>query len=201
MAYIGQPVSTLVTIPNSGVTAGTYGNSTIVPVITIGADGRITSAANVTITTSGGGGGGSDLTITNDTATNLNTFYPLLSNNVTSGTLTAANTSSTKLYYNANTGTLSATNFNTLSDATLKENIVIMTNPLDIINQVNGVEFNWKDNGNKSAGFIAQELERVLPHLVGTGPDGTKTVNYLGIIAYLVETVKELGKQIKQIEK
>ena len=198
MAYIGQPVSTLVTIPNSGVTGGTYGNATIVPVITIGSDGRITSAANVTITTSGGGG---SISITNDTSSNVDTFYPLLSNNVTSGTLAAANTSSTKLYYNANTGTLSATNFNTLSDATLKENIVIMTNPLDIINQVNGVEFNWKDNGNKSAGFIAQELEKVLPHLVGTGPDGTKTVNYLGIIAYLVETVKELGKQIKHLEK
>lgn len=200
MAYIGQPVSTLVTIPNSGVTAGTYGNSTIVPVITIGADGRVTSAANVTITTSGGGGGGS-ITITNDTSSNVDTFYPLLSNGTTSGTLSAANTSSTKLYYNANTGTLSATNFNSLSDRNLKDNIVIISDATNAVSQIEGVEFNWKDNGKKSAGFIAQELEKILPHLVDTGPDGTKTINYSGVIAYLVQTVKELDTRLKNLEK
>ena len=100
MAYIGQPVSTLVTIPNTGVTAGNYGSSTIVPVITVNADGRISYIANVAV--SGGGGGGTTISITNDTTTNSDTFYPLLSNNVTSGTLSTANTSNTKLYYNAN---------------------------------------------------------------------------------------------------
>jgi len=200
MAYIGQPVSTLLTIPNSGVTAGVYGNSTIVPVITIGADGRVTSAANVTITTSGGGGGGS-ITITNDTSSNVDTFFPLLSNNTTSGTLSAANTSSTKLFYNASTGTLNATNFNSLSDQTLKINVIGISDAASKVIQLEGIEFNWKENGKKSAGFIAQELEKILPHLVDTASNGLKSINYSGVIAYLVETVKELDARLKNLEK
>lgn len=198
MAYIGQPVSTLVTIPNTGVTAGNYGSSTVVPVITVNADGRISYIANVAVS---GGGGGSAISITNDTTTNSDTFYPLLSNNVSSGTLTTANTSNTKLYYNANTGTLNATNFNSLSDKTLKINVVGISEAASKVIQLEGVEFNWKDNGKKSAGFIAQELEKILPHLVDTGSDGLKSINYSGVIAYLVETVKDLDARLKKLEK
>lgn len=199
MAYIGQPVSTLVTIPNTGVTAGNYGSSTIVPVITVNADGRISYIANVAV--SGGGGGGTTISITNDTTTNSDTFYPLLSNNVTSGTLSTANTSNTKLYYNANTGTLNATNFNSLSDKTLKINVVGISEAASKVIQLEGVEFNWKENGKRAAGFIAQDLEKILPHLVDTGSDGLKSINYSGVIAYLVETVKDLDARLKKLEK
>lgn len=51
--------TTNVDVATSGVTAATYGDSTHVPQIAVGADGRITSASNVTIT--GGGGGGTEL--------------------------------------------------------------------------------------------------------------------------------------------
>jgi hypothetical protein len=199
MAYIGQPVSTLITIPNSGVTGGTYGNATIVPVITIGNDGRITSAANVTITTGGGGGG--SISITNDVNTDSNTFYILLANNTDSGTLTAANVSNTKLFFNANTGVLTATDFNSLSDETLKINVQPIENATEAVIQIQGVEFNWADNGRKSSGFIAQQLEPVLPHLVTTNSNGIKTVNYDGVIAYLVQTVKELDARVKELER
>ena len=199
MAYIGQPVSTLVTIPNTGVTAGNYGSATLVPVITVNADGRVSYIANVAI--SGGGGGGTTISITNDTTTNSDTFYPLLSNNVTSGTLSTANTSNTKLYYNANTGTLNATNFNSLSDQTLKINVIGISDAASKVIQLEGVEFNWKENGKKSAGFIAQELEKILPHLVDTASDGLKSINYSGVIAYLVETVKDLDARLKNLEK
>jgi trimeric autotransporter adhesin len=44
------------TLVNSGVTANTYGSSTLIPVITVDAKGRITNASTVSV--SGGGGGG-----------------------------------------------------------------------------------------------------------------------------------------------
>ena len=183
-------------LTTTGVAAGTYGGASNVSVITVGVDGRITSAANVAFTSGGG-----SISITNDVNTNSDTFFPLLSNNATSGTLSTANTSNTKLFFNANTGTLTATDFNSLSDISLKDNILYIQSPFSVIEKLSGVEFNWKDNGRKSSGFIAQEVEQNLPHLVGSSKEGIKTVNYQGVIAYLVETVKQLNNRIKQLEK
>ena len=47
-----------VNIENTGVTAGTYGNASVYPAITVNSRGQITSVSNVAV--SGGGGGGSD---------------------------------------------------------------------------------------------------------------------------------------------
>ena len=69
----------------------------------------------------------------------------------------------------------------------------------NIVNQINGVEFNWKDNGNKSAGVIAQQLEKILPHLVDEN-EGKKSVNYSGLIAYLIQSNKELAQRIEKLE-
>jgi len=182
-------------LTTTGVSAGTYGGTSNVSVITVGTDGRVTYAANAAFSSAAA------ISITNDVNTNSDTFYLLLSNNVTSGTLAAANTSNTKLFFNANTGTLTATDFNSLSDVTLKDNIVDIESPISIIEKLTGVEFTWKGNGKKSSGFIAQEVEENLPHLVGSSNDGIKTVNYQGVIAYLVETVKHLNQRIKSLEK
>lgn len=180
---------------NSGASAGTYGNNTIVPVITVNASGHITSVSNVAI--SGIGGGGGNVTIVSSTA-NV-TVYPILTPN-TSGTINTANVSSAKLYFNADTGVLSATSFNSLSDESQKYNVSIITSAADTVNQLQGVEFLWSDSGNKSAGVVAQELEKILPHLVNTGPEGLKTVNYSGIIAYLIEAIKDMDTRIKALE-
>jgi hypothetical protein len=119
---------------------------------------------------------------------------------VTSGAWTAATVSSTKLFFNPSTGTLNATNFNSLSDINAKTNIAVITSATNTINKLNGVEFNWKDNGNKSAGVIAQELEQILPHLVDTAENGTKSVSYAGLTAYLIGAIKELSKKIDKLE-
>lgn len=143
------------------------------------------------------GEGGGSLSVTNDTTTN-SSFFPTFSS-VTSGTTEEVYTSSTKLSFNPNTGTLSATNLNTLSDAKYKKNVVSITSAMDILNRITGVEFDWKDNTGHSAGIIAQELMKVLPHLVNTNERG-HTVNYLGIIAYLIEANKELNTKIGEIQ-
>ena len=143
------------------------------------------------------GGGGGSIAITNDT-TNSTTLFPLLST-ANSGTLSTANTSNTKLFYVPSTGTLNATIFNSLSDVEYKENIITIINAVNTINQIDGVSFSWKENGLKSYGVIAQDIEKILPELVSTAK-GTKSVNYSGIIAFLINSVKELDARVKQLE-
>jgi hypothetical protein len=131
-------------------------------------------------------------TITNDTSTNATRY--IIFDDVTSGTLASVGVSSTKLYFNPSTGTLSATIFSSLSDKTLKENIIsIETNP--IINELNPVEFYWKDSKKKSYGFIAQEVEKILPDIVNEN-EGVKSIEYQAIIPFLVKQVQEQQKTI-----
>jgi len=40
-------------IANTGVQPGVYGNTTLIPIITVGADGRVTAISNTSITSSG----------------------------------------------------------------------------------------------------------------------------------------------------
>jgi len=140
-------------------------------------------------------GGGSE--IQNDTSSTSD-FYPTLAD-ATTGDLEVAYVSDTKLFYQPSTGTLNATEFNSLSDVSVKTNVNEITSGLDVINAIAGVEFDWKDNGNHSAGVIAQELEKVLPHLVSTSSEGMKSVNYAGLTAYLLSAVKELSSKVGKV--
>jgi hypothetical protein len=96
------------------------------------------------------------------------------------------------------TGTLNSTIFNSLSDENRKKDIYTVENALNTVGLMRGVEFIWKDNNEKSSGVIGQELEKVLPHLVQTNDDGIKSVNYSGIIAYLIQAIKELEAKIDE---
>lgn len=88
------------------------------------------------------------------------------------------------------------------SDARLKENVRTIENAEEKIDNLRAVNFNWKnvDDGDH-AGFIAQEIEKVIPEVVRTGHDGYKYVDYDGIIPYLVEGMKEQQARIKELEK
>lgn len=140
----------------------------------------------------------SGTTITGETASS-STYYPVFTT-TSSGSMTAANVATSKLYFTPSTGTLNATVFNSLSDASQKTNIQTVTNAVQTVNLLTGVEFVWKETGTKSAGVIAQEMENILPHLVETNYQGFKSVNYSGIIAYLIEAVKQLDSRVKQLE-
>ena len=91
-------------------------------------------------------------------------------------------------------GTVKAIDFDTTSDQNLKTNIKIIEDPLEKIVQIRGVNFEWKENNKPSAGVIAQEVEKVLPELVTN--NGTRAVNYNGLIGLLVEAVKAQQKEI-----
>jgi hypothetical protein len=65
---------------------------------------------------------------------------------------------------------------------------------------LNGVYYNWKDRSaggdTRKIGFVAQQVEGIVPELVYTHNDGTKTVHYKDVTALLVEAIKELSSSV-----
>jgi len=91
-------------------------------------------------------------------------------------------------------GDVKATSFTYSSDRTLKENISTIGDALSKIQKLEGVSFDWKENGKTSLGFIAQDIEKVFPDLVTTSEiDGLKSVQYGNLVAPIVEALKELA--------
>jgi hypothetical protein len=88
------------------------------------------------------------------------------------------------------------------SDLTLKKNIVPISSAMDKVMQLTGVTFDWKrEDRGRSAGLIAQDVEKILPQLVKEVPSlktdtMQKHLNYNGIIGLLVEAVKELAEKV-----
>lgn len=93
----------------------------------------------------------------------------------------------------------------TVSDIALKTDIELIPNALDKIDEVRGVTFT-RHNGQKSAGIIAQELEKVLPEAVREKKlalhDGKeyKTVEYDAIHGLLINCIKELKEKVRKLE-
>jgi chromosome segregation ATPase len=96
------------------------------------------------------------------------------------------------------TGVTTSTIFNSSSDINLKKDIIEIENPLATIEQLHGVKFTWKSDDKKSIGIIAQEVEKVLPELVSQG--NVKSVDYNGIIAVLIEAIKELSTEVLELK-
>jgi hypothetical protein len=101
------------------------------------------------------------------------------------------------------------------SDARLKTAVVDLKEEVDIaavLAGLRGVAFNWDisvERANtmgdrREIGLIAQEVEAVLPHVVGETPDGYKTLDYAKLTALLIEVAKaqqaELASQREVID-
>lgn len=142
--------------------------------------------------------GPSGVDVTDDTTTNA-TVYPSWVT-TTSGNQNVK-ASSSKLYFNPSTGTLNSTDFNSLSDVNRKKDIATIESAVEIVNQLRGVTFKWKENNQDAIGVIAQEVEQILPQVVATSDTGEKSVSYGNIIAVLIEAVKEQQKEIEELKK
>ncbi len=138
-----------------------------------------------------------------------------------SGTSTAANiwqTNNTYVYYtgglNVGVGTAApsytmhvvgnvyaSVDFITPSDERLKSNIVSISNGLSIVKSLEAYEFNKIGDTELHAGVLAQQLEKILPHLVRTDDSGTKHVVYDQLIAYLIASIKELADEVESLKK
>jgi hypothetical protein len=77
-------------------------------------------------------------------------------------------------YINVNNTT---TTYITSSDYRLKENIAPMTGALSKVQQLNPVTYKWKADGSDGQGFIAHELQAIVPDCVVGEKDGTKLID------------------------
>jgi hypothetical protein len=92
------------------------------------------------------------------------------------------------------------------SDKRWKTNIKIIESPLEKLQKLSGVEFDWIEdsklhgNSGNDVGVIAQEVELVLPQAVQIRDTGMKAVRYEKLIPLLIETIKEQQKQIDELK-
>lgn len=113
-----------------------------------------------------------------------------------------------RIVFDARTGQINtqgkvsaASGFYEESDIQLKTNI----QPIDFTNNIELVSFNWKKDGSKSYGVIAQQVEQYYPELVSTDEStGYKSVNYDAVLiikcAQLENRIKQLEKQLEDLK-
>ena len=90
----------------------------------------------------------------------------------------------------------------TFSDERFKSNIETLDNAQATLNQLRGVTYNWKKSGLPDVGFIAQEVEKVIPAIVHTDDKtGYKSVDYARIVPFLVEALNAQQKKIDALSK
>ena len=102
--------------------------------------------------------------------------------------------------------------FMNVSDERLKENVYDVSGSLNKILELRPTHFTWKENKKQDVGFIAQEVEEIIPEVVETsqgfintdgeeeGIKDMKTISYPKLIPYLVDTIQELTKRIEKLE-
>ena len=89
-----------------------------------------------------------------------------------------------------------------------------MVNVMDTIKSIEGVKFEWLDHPKikkdpnialpyafegGSVGFIAQDLEKIVPEVVWTDEEGFKSVDYDSMVAFGIGAIKEQQVRIEKI--
>jgi hypothetical protein len=84
------------------------------------------------------------------------------------------------------------------SDSRLKTDVLPIPNGLSVIEQLNPVSFYWNEDireemgDGKKIGFIAQEIEQVIPEIVGKTNDGYYTLDTKSLIPIMTKAIQEL---------
>ena len=155
-------------------------------------------------------GGGNNLAVVN-TTTNGSTTSGFQASNYTGGGASIINfyngsggaAGSISVPTNASTGTTVA--YNTSSDYRMKENIAPMIGALNKVLQLNPVTYTWKSNGYAGQGFIAHELQAVVPDCVTGEKDAVDAEGnpvYQGVdtsflVATLTAAIQELNAKVE----
>ena len=145
---------------------------------------------------------------TTDITTSANLFYNTSTNRLGVGTTTPGYTLDVG-------GACHASSFPTSSDIRFKKNIQPLKNALQTILSLRGVKYEWNnfihserpgyELNTPIIGMIAQEVEQVIPEIVGKWMlnenfQDARSLEYQRIIPYLIEAVKELNNKNKLLE-
>jgi len=95
-----------------------------------------------------------------------------------------------------------------ISDKQFKKDIISLSSALKKVQSMHGVYFNWRSDEypdrsfskDRQIGFIAQEVEGIVPELVSKTPDGYKSVDYAKVTPLLVEAIQEQQKEIDELK-
>ena len=73
---------------------------------------------------------------------------------------------------------------------------------MDTLNKIEGVSFKWKDSDRLDYGFIAEDVGKILPNIVSweNNKRDAYGMDYLKIISFLVEAVKNQQKEINKLK-
>lgn len=93
-----------------------------------------------------------------------------------------------------------AANITAYSDERLKENIQLIPDALAKVESVRGVTFTRKEDGSAGMGVIAQEIRKIAPEVIVIDKDGMMSVAYGNLVGLLIEAVKDLSGQVKELK-
>lgn len=105
-------------------------------------------------------------------------------------------------------GKIKSNGINETSDIRYKKNIIRIPSALDKTLSLSGVNYYWKKeeypgknfDSRLQMGLIAQDVEKIIPEVVLTDPDGYKSVEYSKIVGLLIEAIKEQQKTINELQ-
>jgi len=89
----------------------------------------------------------------------------------------------------------------TTSDSNLKENLMVIDDPITKINKLTGYTFHRTDIDMMESGLIAQDVVKVLPEVVSRTPDGYYAIAYGSMAGLFVECIKSLNDKIDGLQK
>ena len=71
-----------------------------------------------------------------------------------------------------------------------------------MVKKLNGINYTWKSDGSKDIGFIAQEVEKIVPEVVYSQKDvpGSYGLDYSSLTALLAEAIKQQDKEVSSLK-
>ena len=118
-----------------------------------------------------------------------------------SANMNVSNASFTNVSFTNITGTLGSittiysAGFYSTSDFYLKENIEYIDNKYDI-NQLKPCTFNFINSSMKKIGFIAQDVEKIIPESVIKGINSGLNIDYSALLSITVDSIKQINKKL-----